>query len=71
MDKPKRLPVMVSNIGYLDSLYIYNVVSSNTSFTFEPNSFPLILAPGQTQIFNISYSRNYGWNSSRFNFICS
>ncbi len=47
---------MVSNMGYLDSLYINNVVSSNTSFTFEPNSFPIILAPGQTQIFNISYT---------------
>ena len=52
----KTLPVMVLNMGYLDSLYIHNVVSSNASFTFEPNSFPLILAPGQTQMFEITYS---------------
>jgi hypothetical protein len=49
-------PVWISNLGYLDSLFIYNAVSSNPSFTFEPNSFPLILAPGQTQMFEITYS---------------
>jgi hypothetical protein len=49
-------PVWISNLGYLDSLFIYNAVSSNPSFTFEPNSFPLVLAPGQTQSFNISYT---------------
>ena len=52
----ETLPVMVSNMGYLDSLYIYNVVSSNPSFTFEPNSFPIIIAPGHSELFNISYT---------------
>ena len=54
------LPVSVTNMGYQDSLNITNTVSSNPAFTVEPNSFPLILAPGQTQIFNITYSASVG-----------
>jgi hypothetical protein len=50
------LPVFITNAGYLDSLYIYNTISSNSSFTIEPNIFPLILRPSQTQIFNITYT---------------
>jgi hypothetical protein len=50
------LPVWVSNGGYIDSLYINDVISSNPSFTFEPNTFPLILAPGQTQNFEVTYT---------------
>ncbi len=52
----ETMPVFISNAGYLDSLYIYNTISSNSSFTIEPNLFPLILPPSQTQIFNITYT---------------
>ncbi len=52
----ETLPVIVINTGYIDSLYIYNALSSNPSFTFDPNSFSIILAPGQTQIFDVTYT---------------
>ncbi|MCK7516554.1 MAG: hypothetical protein MZV64_01915 [Ignavibacteriales bacterium] len=56
----KTLQTFVTNMGYSDSLYIYNAVSSNPAFSIEPNSFPLILPAGQTQIFNVTYSGIFG-----------
>jgi len=52
----ETLPVLIANAGYLDSLNITNAVSFDPAFTFEPNTFPIILAPGQPQIFNITYT---------------
>ncbi len=56
----ETLPVTITNMGYQDSLIIYNALSSNPSFTIEPDSFPLILSPAQTQIINVTYIGNVG-----------
>jgi len=56
----KTLPVTITNVGYPDSLYITNVVSFNPAFTIYPNSFPLIIAPTESQIFNITYTATPG-----------
>lgn len=50
------LQVTVENLGTTDNLEISNMVSSNPEFTFTPNSFPVVIAPSASQIFNITYS---------------
>lgn len=65
----KTLPVMITNGGYLDSLYIYNAVSSDPAFTIEPISYPVIIPALQTQIFNITYSASAGTHIDSILFI--
>ena len=54
------LPVTVSNYGYLDTLYITDVVSSNNYFTISPETFPIGIAPLGSQTFNILYTAAVG-----------
>jgi hypothetical protein len=65
----KTLPVTITNLGYPDSLYIINAVSSNPVFTVSPNVFPIIISPTATQVFNITYSAIYGTHTDSILFI--
>ena len=49
------LQATVVNPG-LDVLKISNITSSDTQFTFSPNSFPISILPGGYQIFDITFS---------------
>jgi hypothetical protein len=48
------LPVTVTNVGIEDTLSITNIVSSNSHFTITPTSVPIILAPQDSQIFQVT-----------------
>jgi hypothetical protein len=50
------LPVTVENQGTTDNLDITNAVSSNPVFTFLPNSFPVSIIPGGSQVFNVTFT---------------
>ncbi|RPI72979.1 MAG: choice-of-anchor D domain-containing protein, partial [Ignavibacteriales bacterium] len=50
------LPVTVENMGTTTNLDITSAVSSNPVFTFTPNSFPVSIAPGNSQVFNITFT---------------
>ena len=60
INQTKTLPVSITNMGYEDSLYIFNAVSSDTSFTISPDIFPIIISPLCEQTFNITYSAVIG-----------
>lgn len=49
------LQATVSNAGP-DPLTISNIVSSDAQFTFVPNTFPIIVAPGGNQVFDVTFS---------------
>lgn len=49
------LNVIVENIGASVNLDITNAVSSNPLYTFEPNSFPISIAPGNSQEFTVKF----------------
>jgi hypothetical protein len=49
------LPVTVSNTGDAP-LNISNIVSSNGQFTFAPNTFPVAIAAGGNQVFNVTFT---------------
>ncbi|RKY94025.1 MAG: hypothetical protein DRQ13_08745, partial [Ignavibacteriae bacterium] len=65
----KTLPISITNIGYEDSLYIFDAVSSNPAFTINPNVFPVIISPTATEVFNITYSANPGTHNDSILFI--
>lgn len=50
------LQVTVENLGTTDNLEISNMLSSNPEFTFIPNSFPVIIPPSGSQIFDITFA---------------
>jgi hypothetical protein len=50
------LPVTVENMGSSDNLEITGAVSSNSVFTFLPNTFPVTIPPGNSQVFNVTFT---------------
>lgn len=50
------LPVTVTNNATFATLSISGALSSNPVFTFAPNAFPITLAPGASQIFNVTFT---------------
>jgi hypothetical protein len=57
------LPVTVNNTGTL-ALEIGNIVSSNGQFTFAPNTFPVNIAAGGSQIFDVTFTPSANGNQS-------
>lgn len=53
------LPVTVSNPGDGD-LIISNIVSSDPEFTFSPNTFPITIAAGGDQVFDVTFAPTSG-----------
>ncbi len=51
----KTLPVTIENQGTTGNLEISDIVSSNPAFTCSENNFPVIITPGNTRIFNITF----------------
>jgi hypothetical protein len=49
------LPVTVNNTGTL-ALEISNIVSSDASITFAPNTFPVNVPAGGSQVFNVTFA---------------
>ena len=49
------LPATVSNTDTAD-LIISNITSSDGQFTFTPNTFPVTIAPGGNQVFDITFT---------------
>lgn len=52
----ESLPVTVENPGISDNLEISNAVSSNAVFSFTPNAFPVIIPPGGSQVFDVTFT---------------
>lgn len=52
----ETLQVTVENLGTTDNLEISNMNSSNPVFTFQPNSFPVVIAPSGSQVFDIIFT---------------
>lgn len=49
------LQATVTNTGDA-ALEISNITSSNAQFTFAPNVFPITVAPGASEVFNVTFS---------------
>ena len=49
------LQVIVNNTDTSD-LVISNITSSNTQFTFSPNTFPITILAGNNQVFDITFT---------------
>ncbi len=49
------LQATVNNSGTSD-LVISNLVSSNVQFTFAPNTFPITIIPGGSQVFDVTFT---------------
>lgn len=63
------LHVTVENLGTTDNLVISNMLSSNPVFTFVPNSFPIIIPPAGSQVFEIAFAPlNEGVINGEINF---
>ncbi len=52
----KTLAVTVQNEGTTDDLEITNIEPSDAVFTISPNTFPINLPPGSTQVFNVTFT---------------
>jgi hypothetical protein len=52
---PSNADFTVSNTG-ATTLAISNITSSNSEFTFSPNSFPVSVAPGGNQVFTVTFT---------------
>jgi hypothetical protein len=50
------LPVTVYNYGYLNTLFINSIVSSNNYFNIIPNSVPIAVLPLASQEFYVTYT---------------
>lgn len=52
----ETLQVTVENLGTTDDLEITNINSTNPVFTFLPNSFPVVIEPSDSQVFDITFT---------------
>ena len=48
--------ILISNYGYLNSLYINNISSSNSYFNMYPNSVPIEIEPQSFKAFYVTYT---------------
>ena len=50
------LPITISNFGYLNTLYINEIISTNSYFNILPNAVPIAIEPLSTQTFFVIYT---------------
>lgn len=70
VESPVSLSVTVENLGATNNLVISNIESLNPVFAFSPNSFPISIPPGNSQVFNITFTPvSEGTETGTINFI--
>jgi len=48
--------ILITNFGYLNTLYINNIYSSNSYFNIHPNSVPIAIEPQSSEPFYVIYT---------------